>query len=332
MNRTCRLLLIWLMLTFAGWPIRSVSALGPADDGSVIFGGEYRLRSGETHGDLVVFGGKITIEEGATVQGSIVIFGGSSAINGTVTGDLLLFGGECQLGEKALVQGDLLAMGGDLHRAEGARVEGQERREPALRLPLSPELPWRQAWQTNLWSSMMRPAQIAFGVVGQAILLGLLALVLTLFLQPQMEQVAKTITSRPLIAGGAGLLTVIVAPIVAILMLLTILLIPLVPLVALAMVVGWLFGTVSLGHEIGDRLRHVLHLSWSSPLTAGVGTFLLVLVVQGIGQIPCFGWTVPFLVGMIGLGGVVLDLLEARKSLGTGKPAGGEEESPSLST
>ena len=45
------------------------------------------------NGDLLVFGGSATIEEGATVNGSVVLFGGNLTVKGTVNGDVAITGG-----------------------------------------------------------------------------------------------------------------------------------------------------------------------------------------------------------------------------------------------
>ncbi len=328
MKRISRLWLVLVALAMSWLPTGSAEARGPYDEGSVIFGGEYTLHSGETlNGDLVIFGGVVTIEEAAIVRGSLIVFGGFFTLDGAVTGDVILFGGEGRLGEKAVVEGDLVTIGGQIRQAEGARVEGDVLQEAAIRISIPQIL--KQVWTSDARSLIIsEPLEMAFGVLIRALLLGLLALVLALFLQPQMEQVAQVTIQQPLIAGGAGLLVVIAAPILAVLMIVTLLLIPLVPLVALVIVIGWLFGLTALGSEVGSRLSCALRRSWSPPWTAGLGTLVLVLVTDGLGQIPCVGWMVPFLVGVIGLGGVTLSLLERRQRPGASKPAEVQEEPP----
>jgi len=123
-----------------------------------------------------------------------------------------------------------------------------------------------------------------------------------------MDRVVEEITHQPLIAGGVGLLTVLVFPILLVFMVVTILLIIAVPFAVFALFLAWLFGIVSIGLEVGERFTRSVGQSWSPALTAGFGTFLLVLIVQGIGLIPCIGWIVSFLVSAIGMGGVILVL------------------------
>jgi len=295
-----------------------LSAGGPLDGGPVIFGGNYTLVSGDTlNGDLVVFGGNVTIEADAQVKGSIVIFGGNISLDGTMTGDLVLIGGSGAMGEKAVIGGDLVTVGGSVSRAEGAVVKGETRTEPAIEIPAptipeAPSVPEIPAVPNVPEPPIWNPIGSAFGVLGQAVLIAALAMLLALFLRPQMERVAQAFTLQPLVAGGVGLLTVFVFPLLLVFMAVTIILILGIPFAVLALVLAWLFGIVSLGMEVGERFTRAIGQDWSPVLTTGFGTFLLVLVVQGIGLAPCIGWLVPFLVGATGVGAVMLTWIGSR--------------------
>jgi len=308
-------LAILSLLLVAAAPL---SAGGPLDGGPVIFGGNYTLVSGDTlNGDLVVFGGNVTIEADAQVKGSIVIFGGNISLDGTMTGDLVLIGGSGAMGAKSVIEGDLVTVGGSVSRAEGSRVEGQIRDEPAIEIPAptipeAPSVPEIPAVPNVPEPPIWNPIGSAFGVLGQAVLIAALAMLLVLFLRPQMERVAQAFTLQPLAAGGVGLLTVFVFPLLLVFMAVTIILILGIPFAVLALVLAWLFGIVSLGMEVGERFTRAIGQDWSPVLTTGFGTFLLVLVVQGIGLAPCIGWLVPFLVGATGVGAVMLTWIGSR--------------------
>jgi hypothetical protein len=77
---------------------------------------------------------------------------------------------------------------------------------------------------------------------------------------------------------------------------------------------AWMFGMIALGQEVGERFTRAINQSWSAPLVAGAGTFALVLVVGIVGLVPCFGWLAPFLVGLIGIGGVAITIINSRRS------------------
>lgn len=334
MKRATKLLTLLALLALVFFPTASARAMGPFDGGPVIFGGSYTLKSGDTlNGDLVVFGGNVTIEEDALVKGSIVIFGGTIKMDGTMTEDLVLIGGAGSMGAKAVIEGDLVMIGGSMARAEGSRVEGQIQENPTIEIPAPPTMPevppvpeTPSVPEGSPPRFDVNPIGSTLGVLGQAVLIAALAMLLSLFMRPQMERVAYAIVRQPLAAGGVGLLTVFVFPLLIVFMAVTIILILVIPFAALALVLVWLFGLVSLGAEVGERFTRSIGQDWSPPLTAGFGTFLLALIVQGIGLIPCVGWLVSFLVGATGVGAVVLAILDDGKRPIVAAPASGRDE------
>ncbi len=324
MKRATKLFTLLALLALVFIPTASARAMGPFDGGPVIFGGSYTLKGGDTlNGDLVVFGGNVTIEETAQVKGSIVIFGGNVSLDGTITGDLVLIGGAGSLGKKSVIQGDLVTVGGSVNRAEGARIEGQIRDNPTIEIPppTIPQMPTTPSVPQP--SRSFNPFASAFGVLGQAILIAALAMLLSLFLHPQMDRVAQVFARQPLVAGGVGLLSVFISPLLVLFMILTIILILAIPFFVLGFVLIWLFGIISIGMETGERFTHSIGQNWSPALTAGFGTFLLVLITRGLGLVPCFGWLAPFLVGVAGVGAVILAILETRKPPAAPAPAAG---------
>ena len=145
------------------------------------------------------------------------------------------------------------------------------------------------------------------GSLGWAIAVALVAVVASLFLQPQMERVSEAITTQPLITGGFGMIAAVVSVLALIVMAVTIILIPVSMLGVVILSLAWLFGLVALGYEVGLRLAKQLKQSWTVPLSAGLGTLLLMLVIGALtGLVPCVGGLATVLVGLAGLGGVVL--------------------------
>ena len=56
------------------------------------------LETGDTfEGDLVVFGGNVTIEEDADLNGNLVVIGGTINSNGKMNGDVVVIGGQVRL-------------------------------------------------------------------------------------------------------------------------------------------------------------------------------------------------------------------------------------------
>lgn len=334
-------ILLFLALLLA--PAAPASAQGLSvglREGRVIFGDNYVLAEGETlDGDLVVFGGNVTLEEGSVVKGSMALFGGNASVaedasiqgdiamfggnlkmDGKVSGDVAMLGGDTSLGETAVVDGDVNMVGGNLERAEGAEIAGEVVTEvesptvviPSLPLNANPPEGTDPNFKINIdpfWNFFGDLGQ----AVGMAIVMAGIAMLASLFLQPQMERVSGAVVSQPLVAGGFGLLAAVLVPISLFIIALTLILAPVSVLGIFALALAWMFGLIALGQEVGERLTQSFHLTWSPPLVAGAGTFALLLVSNLLGLVPCIGWLVPALVGLVGLGGVAVALLNARK-------------------
>jgi len=142
-------------------------------------------------------------------------------------------------------------------------------------------------------------------------------MLLTLFLQPQLERVSDAILRQPVVAGGFGLLTAVLAPFVLLILVVTIILIPVAFLALVVLPLAWLFGMIALGQEVGDRFAKAVNQTWAPVLATGVGTFGLMLVGGYIGMIPCVGWLLPFLIGIVAIGGVIMTMFGTRSAPGT---------------
>lgn len=305
-----KLLSFFLLLALIFAPIQSASAKGLAE-GKVIFGDTYTLKSGETlNGDLVVFGGSANIEKGAKVEGNAVVIGGSLVVNGEVAGDVAVVGGAVTLGAESRVRGNLSTVGAMLTRTEGSQVDGEifntatswQDRENGTQTPLpTPSV------QINF-----QPFWTVVNVIGQALALGILAMLVMLFLAPHTQRVGQAIVGQPVIAGMLGLLTVVLAPLALVLLIITILLIPVALVAVIALALAAVFGWIAIGLEIGERFSTAIKQQWHPSLAAGLGTFLLALVANIIGLIACVGWLAPFLVTMLGIGGVIMTRFGAR--------------------
>ena len=314
MKNTFKLLALTLLLALILLPASVVYARGSSGrmlDGRVIFGDNFTLQSGDTlNGDLVVFGGNVQIEADAMIQGDMVVIGGNVTLNGTVTGSTVIIGGSTTMNESAVVKGDLVTVGGSLSRDPGSDVGGEVITNipaPDIRIPeiQSPTVPAPPTPEINF---NYNPLFRFFRMFGTALAVSLLAMLASLFLQPQIERVSQVVVGQPVIAGSFGLLTGVLAPFVLVILVITLILIPVAVLAAVALALAWLFGMIAIGTEVGERFTHAINQTWAPPLTAGTGTFLMMLVVGGIGMVPCIGWLATFLVALLGVGGVVLTM------------------------
>ena len=316
MKNTFKLFTLMLLLALLILPTSAVYARGSSGgllDGRVIFGDNFTLESGDTlTGDLVVFGGNVEIEADGIVQGDMVVIGGNVTLDGIVSGSTVIIGGSTTMSETAVVKGDLVTVGGSLTRDPGSEVEGEvitnipapDIRIPDVQVPDAPNPPSPPQPYERIVSSFIN--------IGQLLLLILLvtglAMLTSLFLQPQIERVSQAIIGQPVIAGSVGLLTGVMSPLIFVILAITIILIPVLVLAAAALALAWLFGMIAIGSEVGERFTRAINQTWAPPLTAGLGTFLMMLVVGGIGMIPCVGWLATFLVALLGVGGVILTL------------------------
>jgi hypothetical protein len=211
-----------------------------------------------------------------------------------------------------VVKGDVNTFSGILTRADGARIEGQVHSGVAgpfsvtapgkLKTPqldINMGLFWKSLWflfRSFLWAA--------------------LAALVLLFLPEHTERAAKAAISQPLISLGLGLITMVALPVALAVFALTIIGIPITLIGAFLLIIIWCFGVVVIGSEVGRRLAHALNQEWAPAASAGIGTFLLTLVTNGIGWIvPCIGWIAPAMVGMLGLGAVLLTRFGAQEAV-----------------
>jgi hypothetical protein len=269
----------------------------------MLVGSNFTLSNGETlDEDLLVVGGLVTLENGSTLHGDILMVGGSLIAAGRINGDVVVAGGLLEIVDTAYIDGDITAAGASLQRDPAAVITGEittEQDGPFIVTPTGVRLP-----QLNLAAS---PSFSVVSFILGIILWALLAMLLALFLPNQLRNVSQAVMAQPLVSGGLGLLTAVVLPIVLVLIALTILLIPLSLLGILLLVLAWAYGMVALGSELGNRFAGIFKSEWHPALSAGAGTFLLMLFANGLWvAIPCLGWIPMIILSCLGLGGVLL--------------------------
>ena len=324
MKKTFKIFSLLLVVSLLLLPTQTAAARG-LNDGPVIFGGSYTLKSGDTvDGDVVVFGGVVMIEEGAEVNGSVVVFGGTLTVNGVVNSDVVLVGGAAMLGEKSVIDGSLSLVGATLNRADGAQVNGEvtfkdggnmSDDSPSVVIPALPGMPDLPFVQTAPLFHNSNPLWIGLSVFGRSFAMALLALLVGLFLEDPTRRVGQSIAGQPVIASGLGFLTIILAPAAFLVLAITIILAPVAFLAMLVLIVALLYGWIALGFEVGFRFTKMIKQDWALPLTAAFGTWLLTIISASIGLIPCVGWLAPFILGTVALGGVIMSRFGARVTL-----------------
>ncbi len=300
--RKIQLAILAALLVALFLPVTALARGLPED--KIVVGGTYTLESGETlEGNLFVFGGSVTLESDSVVNGDVIIFGGSLDAQGEITGNIIGIGGLIELGDTAQVNKDVVTIGATLDRSANAIVEGEVRSGFT-----GPFFFDRSAFRSfpNL-EVRVHPFVQLMWIFLRTLLWAALAVVLVLLMPHPLDKIGNAAIHQPLISGGVGLLTVIIAPLVLLILAITICLSPLALLGTLVLVIAWGLGLIALGLEIGERLAERMNQNWAPALSAGLGTLLLIFVLDGLSElVPCVGWLFPAITGMIGLGAVVL--------------------------
>lgn len=350
MKIKANLVRISLLLALLLLPTSNVLAQSSSGD-VLLFGQNYTLQSGDTlNGSLAVIGGNANIEEDAKVNGDVALIGGNLSItgdvdgdvalvggnmtiSGTVDGDIVIVGGQVLLTSTAVVDGNIATIGGSVQREPGAEVSGNvtHNAPPTIDVPSVPTVPNVPNVGTPEVRVNVNPLWEIASVIGRALAVGFIGMLLTLFLQPQLDRVNSAIVRQPLIAGGYGLLAIIVAVIAIAILAITIILIPIAMLAALVVPLAWLLGMVALGQEVGDRFTKAINQVWAPVLSTGFGTFMLVLLVGLVGLIPCVGWLASFLATLTAIGGVAMTWFGTRNAPGGMLPPVQIEEIPPTS-
>ena len=248
-------------------------------------------------------GGNATLEPGSRVTGDVMLLGGNVSAEGEVNGDINVMGGNIDLKNQAVVGGDLNIVGGSYNRSANARIEGDVNTGPRgpfqLMLPRGERVPAVRVSAHPFWDI------ISFFF--RAFLVAALAVLVVMFWPRQTQRIGRTSISQPLAAGGLGLLTAVVAPIILLVMAITIILIPVTLIGLTVLAVMGLLGWIAIGLEVGQRMAVSLIQEWALPVAAGIGTLIFTIVATGLERVvPCVGWVVPTLLGLVGLGAVIL--------------------------
>ncbi|MGB9672992.1 MAG: hypothetical protein ACPL3P_02560 [Anaerolineales bacterium] len=295
---------ITFVLCLAGLWLSLLGFGSSLKDGKVVVGGDYVLSAGETlSGDLVMIGGHAVLEENAVVQRNVALIGSSLESSGVVQGDVVSLGSRIDLKSNAKVTGKVMLYGSNLNRASDAQVGEVVQLEPTK--PLMGTAPSFSNETRFNWFTMGIGRWFVF--LFKVFAWSALAVLIGLLFPHALERVADAVSSEVGIALGIGFLTWMVSIIGLIFLTITLIFIPVAFVAGLIVVAAWFYGMIAVGTVVGKRLAYQLHQDWSLPICAAVGTFGLIFITDGIAElIPCVGWVVPFLFGLLGLGSVVM--------------------------
>lgn len=310
MNKKIKYLLLLLVMIVV-FAIPGTAMAKDLQDDEIVVGFPFALSSEEVlDGDLIVIGSTASIENQSIVEGDVVVVGGIATIDGEVEGNVVGIGGVVNVNENAVIYGDLITLAASLNQDPDAEVMGNVIDNidvPALSFfPQDFNIPSYSIFQPTITPAAFTIGRI-FWFIFRTLLWGALAALVVLILPDQTSKTSNTVAKQPLFAGGLGLLTVIIAPVVLLILVITCIFSPISLLGAFVLAVAWIFGIIAIGLEIGQRIAKVSNREWALPVLAGIGTIGLVFIVDGIGLlVPPGGWFLRGLVGIFGLGAVLL--------------------------
>ncbi len=293
------LTVVLVVLILAAFPVTALAATQPG----VVIGNSYTLEAGQTlNDDLLIIGGNVDFKPGSQVNGNVLLIGGALTAEGTIHGDLSVLGGTAKLTDSFILNGNLTTAGSSVDRRPGAQVNGQVNNAES-----NPQLTLPGGIRITDYGNATHPVLRVLGFFLRLFLWTLIAMLVVMFVPDHLERSAQAALSQPLVSGGMGLLTVVVAPILIVLLAITICLIPAAILSAFILVAAWAFGLIALGYELGKRIVASLKQSWHPALTAGLGVLTLMTVLNTLEAVlPCVGWIPKALIGLVGLGAVIL--------------------------
>ncbi len=285
-------------ILLAAFPMTALAA----SSSDVVIGQSYTLGSGQTlNSDLFVVGGNVNLMAGSTVTGNVLLIGGNAQAAGTINGDMTVLGGTVTLADTFKLNGNLSYAGTVVNRAAGAQISGQINTNTA-----TPYFVFPGGTRIPMFNTTFNAGFRVLGFFLGLFLWALVGMLVAMFLPTHLTRTSETALSQTLLSGGLGILTVIIVPIILVLLTITICLIPVAFIGAVLLIVAWVFGLIALGLEVGRRISLAFKQEWHPAISAGLGTLVLMAILNGLAFIPCVGWIPRILVGLVGLGAVLL--------------------------
>jgi hypothetical protein len=285
-------------ILLAAFPITAFAA----SSSDVVIGNSYTLGSGQTlNNDLFVVGGNVNLMAGSTVTGNVLLIGGTAQAAGTIVGDLTVLGGTVTLADTFMLNGNFSYAGTVVNRAPGAQITGQVNTNT-----VAPFFVFPGGTRVPMFNTTFNSGFRVVGFFLGLFLWALVGMLVAMFIPTHLTRTSETALNQPLLSGGLGILTIIIVPIILLLLTITICLIPVAFIGAVLLIVAWVFGLISLGLEVGRRISLAFKQEWHPAIAAGLGTLVLMAILNGLAFIPCVGWIPRILVGLVGLGAVLL--------------------------
>jgi hypothetical protein len=284
-------------------------------------------------GDLVRFGGGVTVGRDEVVDGDVVAIGGSADIDGEVAREVTVVGGSLNLGPEAIVRGDVTVVGGSLNRASGARIDGKLS-EVAMGGTQFPTIP--RGRRIFPFRTFLPRVGGFLGTLLRMMLLILFALIVVVLGGRFVETIADRAAAEPLRSGLAGLLAeVLFVPLLIltiVVLAVSIVGIPFLFLVPFAMVLAFilmLVGFTGISSLVGRFLSNRFGITRGPYISVAVGVLAvvgitmvakLIALVGGLvfgvliaSSLAAIGYLAEYIAWTIGIGAVILTWFNTRR-------------------
>jgi hypothetical protein len=262
----------------------------------------------------------------------VVVFGGNLTVEGEIDQNLVAIGGVVTLEDTAVVYGDLVAPASVFRRVEGSQVYGQIITDSGTLdiqipdvpdipdvpnvpdIPDMPDVPDIPDVTPNPFtvfdqiSYTLTPITNVLWAIIRAFAFSTVAIIVVLFVPDHIRRTSEALVSYPVLSGGLGLLSMIIAIPIMLIFTIMIILIPATILVSIVLSLGLFFGWIAVGLEIGRRIADAISREWSTPIQAGVGTFAMTIVIGSISLVLWGFVSFLLIIGIcsIGLGAILL--------------------------
>jgi len=277
-------------------------AAGTTYPSQFIVGDTYILKAGETiDGNLAGVGTALVTEAGSKVLGDISLIGSRLEVGGQVNGDINILAGSSDILDSAIIMGDINQSLQQLTISPNAQITGEIN-----------SFTFSSPTGSNVGQGIvgvmewLRPARWlmlqGFRILGMLII----SLIAYYLFEIPTDRVTKAITVNPAASWGAGILSIIAIPIIALVMVASICLSPIGIGVFGIYSISFFWGWAALSLIMGQYLNKWLKLSWQQKHSGLVSTLLLAILFSVFSIVPCIGILLNIMISSIGLGGVIL--------------------------
>ena len=257
--------------------------------------------SGVVFGDLIIFGGEVTLQSDATLEGSAHLLAGKLNVEGVIYEDISLMAGELALGPQARIAGDLNVGTGQLSGLDQATVVGKVNTGSGMQLPDKPT------------AQPQNPAGTLLRWLFSAIVFGFAGTILELYIPQKINHVSDAALRHLPVSLSMGILVGITGLSLLVLLAYSILLIPVallgLAILGLSVIYGWLACGIALGRWFREHLKIGVGPCWA----IFGSTFIFVLFLNVMTAIPGIGGIFGIMVAAIGLGSVFLTRFGLRR-------------------